>query len=173
VTVKAGADQSGPAGEAARSYFGAIARRDLDAALACWRAGGIDHLAPVGELQAPDGMREYFTALFTAFPDFRYEVLALVANREQAAIRWRATGTFTGGPFTGFLPNGATLEAEGCDLLRVDADGLIVRNDSYWDDAAVARSIGLLPPHGGGSERMLTALFNLKTRLTRRRVRPG
>ncbi len=38
MTVEAGADQIGPAAEAARSYFGSIARQDLDAALACWKA---------------------------------------------------------------------------------------------------------------------------------------
>jgi predicted ester cyclase len=161
----------GPAARAARNYFGAISRRDLDAALACWKEGGIDNLAPVGELRAPDAMRRYFTALFAAFPDFNYEVLALVAHRDQAAIRWRATGTFTGEPFTGLLPNGAPVHAEGCDLLLVDEDGLIDRNYSYWDDASVARSIGLLPPRGSALQGLLTALFNIKTQLTRRNVR--
>jgi steroid delta-isomerase-like uncharacterized protein len=162
---------TGPAAEAARNYFGAIARQDLDAALTFWREGGIDYLAPVGELRARDGMREYFESLFAAFPDFRYEVLTMVAEGDQAAIRWRATGTFTGKPYLDVIANGKRMEAEGCDLLRVDEDGLIVHNDSYWDDAATTRQIGLLPPQGSGTERVMKALFNVKTRLTRRRRR--
>lgn len=162
-------EPTGPAAEAARNYFGAISRQDIDTALSFWKEGGIDYLAPVGELKAPEGMREYFTSLFAAFPDFRYEVLTTVADGDQAAIRWRASGTFTGKPFTGVIANGASMVAEGCDLLRVDGDGLIVHNDSYWDDAATARMIGLLPPRGSRAERLLTSLFNLKTRLTRRR----
>ena len=169
MTEPADAGQTGPAAEAARNYFGAISRQDIETALSFWKEGGIDYLAPVGELEAPEGMREYFTSLFAAFPDFRYEVLTTVADGDQAAIRWRASGTFTGKPFTGVIANGASMVAEGCDLLRVDGDGLIVHNDSYWDDAATARMIGLLPPRGSKAERLLTSLFNLKTRLTRRR----
>lgn len=165
----AGRAPSGPAAEAARNYFGAISRQDIETALSFWKEGGIDYLAPVGELRAPEGMREYFTGLFASFPDFRYEVLTTVADGDQAAIRWRASGTFTGKPYTGVIANGASMVAEGCDLLRVDSDGLIVHNDSYWDDSATARMIGLLPPRGSRAERMLTSLFNVKTRLTRRR----
>ncbi|HEX5474128.1 MAG TPA: ester cyclase [Vicinamibacterales bacterium] len=160
--------QGGPAADAARNYFGAIARQDLDAALSCWKPGGIDYLAPVGELRAPEGMREYFTGVFASFPDFRYEVLALVADGDQAAVRWRVSGTFTGKPFSGVIANGKRLVGEGCDLLRVDVDGRIVHNDSYWDDAATARQIGLLPPRGSRMERAMTWLFNVKTRLTLR-----
>jgi predicted ester cyclase len=171
VTTAPELGQKGPAAEAARNYFGAIARQDLDSAFSFWKEGGIDYLAPVGELRAPEGMREYFTGLFASFPDFRYEVLTMVADGDQAAIRWRASGTFTGKPYTGIVANGKSMVAEGCDMLRVDADGLIVHNDSYWDDSATARQIGLLPPRGSGVERVMTSLFNVKTRLTRRRKR--
>ena len=51
------------AAEVARRYFTAIGQQDLDAALACWKPGAIDNLAPVGELSAPDGMRAYFDSL--------------------------------------------------------------------------------------------------------------
>lgn len=150
--------------DVARRYFDAIGRRDLDAALKCWAPGGIDYLAPVGELRAPDGMRTYFEELFAAMPDFQYEVLALVADGDHVVVHWRASGTFTGRPFQRIRANGARLEAAGLDLVRV-ADGLIERNDSFWDDAAVARQIGLMPARDGAAERGLKALFNTRTRL--------
>ena len=52
--------------------------------------------------------------------------------------------------------------------MRVE-DGLIVRNDSYWDDSSIARQLGLLPAKGSRPERALKGLLNVKTRLTRRR----
>jgi steroid delta-isomerase-like uncharacterized protein len=148
----------------ARRYFDAIARRDLDAAASCWAPCGIDHLAPVGELRVPEEWRAYFSALFAAAPDFRYEVLDVLEDENRVAVRWRAGGTFERGVFQGIRANGSRIEAEGLDLVRT-ADGLIERIDSYWDDAAVARSIGVLPPSGSRRERALLALFNARTRI--------
>jgi ketosteroid isomerase-like protein len=115
--------------EVARRYFAAIARRDLDDALACWRPGGIDRLAPVGELRAPDGIRAYFEALFEAMPDFSYELLDVVADGEKVAVRWRAGATFDHGPYQGIRATGVRLATEGADVLRVE-DGLIAENVS-------------------------------------------
>jgi steroid delta-isomerase-like uncharacterized protein len=154
--------------EVARRYFTAIGKQDLDAALACWKEGGVDHLAPVGELRAPDGMRAYFGSLFSAMPDLTYEVREMVSEGDRVAVWWRLRGTFTGTPFDGIRATGGGVEAEGLDYVRVE-DGLIVRNDSYWDDSAIARQLGLLPAKGSRQERIFKGVFNLKTRLTRRR----
>ena len=72
-----------------------------------------------------------------------------------------------GAPFDGVRATGGKVEAEGLDFVRVE-DGLIVRNDSYWDDSSIARQLGLLPAKGSRQERMLKGLLNVKTRLTRR-----
>lgn len=161
--------------EVAKRYFEAIGRRDVETALACWKPGAIDHLAPVGEVRAPDGMRAYFSGVFAAFPDFTYEVREMLADGDRVAVWWRAGGTFTGARYNGILATRGRIETEGMDLVLVE-DGLIAGNDSYWDDAAVARQLGLLPARGSAQERALTGLFNLRTRLARalgRSGRPG
>lgn len=157
--------------EVALRYFDAIARQDLGAAAACWREGGIDHLAPVGELRVPDEWRPYFESVFAAMPDFRYEVLATVTEGDRIAVHWQAEGTFTGRPYQGIKATGGGVRMEGVDLVRVE-DGKIVRLDSYWDDASVTRQLGLLPGRGSRQERALIGLFNARTRgarLLRRR----
>jgi len=154
---------SAPA-EVARRYFDAIARQDLDAAAACWAVGGIDHLAPAGELTVPDEWRPYFEELFAAAPDFEYELVDLIAQGDIVAVHWRAAGTLTGKPLQGIRANGARLQARGADVVRVEG-GLIQRIDSYWDDSAVARQIGILPAKGSRQERALTKLFNARTRI--------
>lgn len=53
----------------ATSYFEALARQDLDAAVALWKPGAVDRLVGDQELTAPDGIRRYFGELFAAFPD--------------------------------------------------------------------------------------------------------
>ena len=161
---------------AATSYFDAIAAHDLDAMVACWKAGAVDHLGPVGAVRAPDGIRAYFEELFGAFPDLRYEVLDMIVDGDRVAVRWRARGTFTGRPFDGIEANGAHAEIEGLDLARIE-DGLLVENYGYWDDAAVARQLGLLPARGSSAERGMKAAFNARTRLAaklrRRRIGTG
>src|SRR5437588_12830642 len=102
--------------EVARQYFKSLAAHDLDAAVACWIPGGIDRFVGQQELVAPDGVREYFQALFKAFPDFSLQILDMTTSRNRAAVRWRGRGTFAGpGTFQGFAPNGARGEVEGCD----------------------------------------------------------
>jgi glyoxylase-like metal-dependent hydrolase (beta-lactamase superfamily II)/predicted ester cyclase len=151
----------------ARSYFDALARHDLDAAVACWRQGGVDRLVGQVELIAPEGIRGYFGELFAAFPDFSFEILDATTHRERCAVRWQAKGTFVGpGHFQGFAPNGAALAIEGCDVVEV-VDGLIVRNHVYMDGADIARQLGVLPPAGSKADRRLTTLANLRTAVQR------
>jgi predicted ester cyclase len=150
----------------ARRYFSAVARHDLDGALACWASGGIDNLAPVGELRIPEGWRAYFEELFSAIPDFDHELLDVIADGDLVAIRFRAGGMFTGGALQGVRATGTRVVIEGADIVRVE-DGLIRRIDSYWDDMTTARQLGLLPAKGSRQERALTALFNARIRARR------
>ena len=160
-------------GRVARAYFDAVSAQDVDAMAACWAPGGIDRIVPVNrELRAPDELRSFFTQTFTAIPDMRFEVLDVVAARNQAAVRWRATGTFCGGPFEGIEPTGSPIELEGIDLLTVE-DGKIQHNDAYYDSAQFARAVGLLPPTDSPMERRMAGAFNARTRLLQRLFKPN
>lgn len=153
--------------EIAKRYFGALAARDVDTAVACWAPGGIDRFVGQRELVAPDGVRAYFSDLFAAFPDFAFEILELTGTEDRVAVRWRARATFAGpGAFEGFAPNGARIEIEGCDVVS-SADGLIVENHAYFDSGDLARQLGLLPPQGSVAEQRITRLANARTRVAR------
>jgi predicted ester cyclase len=82
--------------EIAKRYFDALSGHDLDAAVAVWAPGGVDRFVGQQELTAPDGIREYFSELFAAFPDFAFETVDLTTYRNRTAVRWRAWGTFAG-----------------------------------------------------------------------------
>jgi predicted ester cyclase len=146
-----------------REYFDALAEQDLDSAVAIWKPGGIDTLHGIGELVAPDGIRQYFGDLFRAFPDWRFEVVELVGGGNLAAGRWRVEATFTGpGRFQGVAPTGKRIVLEGCDMFRVE-DELIVENNAYTNGMQIAQQLGLLPPQGSTAERAMTGAFNAKT----------
>lgn len=152
----------------ARSYFEAVANRDVEAMMAHWEPGGVGELHGLVELRAPDTYSAWFSNLFRAFPDFRFEVLDLVAEGEKAVVRWRARGTFDGDVrFEGMDPTGASADLTGCDVLTV-RDGKIHRNDAYLNGAQMAQQLGALPPQGSLPEKSMLAALNLKTRLLRR-----
>jgi glyoxylase-like metal-dependent hydrolase (beta-lactamase superfamily II)/predicted ester cyclase len=161
----------GPA-RVARAYFDAVAARDVDGMVSWWAPGGVENIVSIGELSVPDGLRAFFGELFAALPDMTFEVLDLVAARNQAAVRWRATGTFCGGPFQGIEPTGARIAIEGLDLLTIE-DGLIRRNDAYNDGMELARQMGVLPPRDSVAERGMTNAFNARTRITRSLLKPN
>lgn len=149
----------------AKRYFAALNAHDLEAAVALWVPGGIDRFVGQQSLTAPHGVRDYFSELFNAFPDFTFEILDTTAARTRCAVRWRVRATFAGpGHFQGFAPNGARIELEGCDVLTV-TDDLIAGNTAYTDSGDVARQLGFLPPAGSAAEGRLTKLANLRTRL--------
>jgi steroid delta-isomerase-like uncharacterized protein len=149
----------------ARGYFDAVARRDVGAMASFWEPGAPDVIHGVVEMTVPADLRAWFGNLFTAFPDFSFEVLDVIAGSEKVAVRWHATGTFNGsGKFEGLLPNGRSVDVEGCDVLAI-RDGLIRRNDAHMNGAEMARQLGALPPAGSPPERALSAVLNVKTRL--------
>lgn len=148
----------------ARAYFAAVAARDVEAMVACWKPGAPDIIHGVVEMTLPDDLRTWFGALFAAFPDFSFEVLDVMTTGEKAAVHWHATGGFDGtGKFEGMVPNGGRVDLQGCDVLTV-RDGLIVHNDAFMNSMEMARQLGALPPQGSLPERTMFAALNAKTR---------
>jgi steroid delta-isomerase-like uncharacterized protein len=148
-----------------RAYFEAVGRRDLDAMTAFYEPGGTGEIYGLIELRVPDTYRAWFGNVFSAFPDFKLEIVELIANGEKVVVRWCATATFNGtARFEGLDPNGASVTIRGCDVLTV-REGRIQRNDAYLNGTELARQLGALPPAGSIAERSMTAALNLKTRL--------
>jgi glyoxylase-like metal-dependent hydrolase (beta-lactamase superfamily II)/predicted ester cyclase len=151
--------------EIASRYFAALNAHDLDTALDYWTPGAVGRFVGQQEVVAPEGLRQYFRSLFAAFPDFSIEVLEATTARNRTAVRWRGRGTFAGpGRFQGFLPNGAQLDIEGCDVLTV-SDDKIQHNHAYLDSGDIARQLGFLPPAGSPTEARLTKLANARTKM--------
>lgn len=151
----------------ARQYFAALAARDVEGMLACWEPGGREFIRGQVDTTAPDGVRTFFTGLFAAMPDFDLRVVSTTTNRDRAAVRWTATGTFTGADFGGIAATGARVELEGMDELTV-RDGRIAENNAFSDAMTFARQVGMLPPQGSKADRCVLQAFNARTRVTRR-----
>ena len=150
--------------QVASKYFEALVKHDVEAAVACWKPGGRENVRGQVDTTAPDGVREFLSGLFTPFPDFHFEVVEVTVEDDRAAVRWKATGSFTGGRFQGIEPNGAKIELEGVDVLIV-RDSLIVENNAFADGMTIARQLGLLPPDGSKADSGMKSAFNARTKL--------
>jgi steroid delta-isomerase-like uncharacterized protein len=149
-----------------RSYFEAMDRRDAAAMAAHWREDGVEDVVPVGLMRGRDELQEFSASIFAAMPDARTTVSRLVAGEQSCAVEWRLEGTFDGAPFMGLEPTGKHVEIRGFDLLELE-DGELVSNTAYFDGAAFARQIGMLPADGSGTDRAMRSAFNAVTKLRR------
>jgi steroid delta-isomerase-like uncharacterized protein len=150
----------------ARSYFDALARRDVDAIAEHWAEDGVIDLVPIGILRGREEICAFFRQLFRALPDLEITVSSVVAGQTEVAVAWRMGGHFTGAPFQGVEPTGRLIEVRGIDLIEVE-DGRNVTNTAYYDGMAFARGAGLLPPQDSSAERAMKGALNTATRLRR------
>jgi predicted ester cyclase len=107
-------------------------------------AGDIE--ATVDELFAPRLARRVnrlFTEFYTAFPDWREEIVELVAEGNTVAGRFRCSGT-QWGEFLGEAPTGKRMEVEEVFFLRVE-NGKFVDFWALEDSMGRMRQLGLLP----------------------------
>lgn len=160
-------EHSTGAARVAREYFQGLGRADSSTPQRLYAPGAQTHIHGVVGPTGADGMKAFFDEVFAAFPDWRFEVLDLVAEGERAAVRWRARGTFAGpGTFQGFAPTGTRIDLEGQDMLWV-RDERIQRVEAYMNGAELARQLGALPPAGSPADQRLAKAFNLRTRVKR------
>jgi predicted ester cyclase len=99
----------------------------------------------VEELFAPElaePVRQAFTSFRAAFPDWREEIVDMVAEGDKVAVRFRCSGTLQG-EFMGVKPNGRRQEVDEVFFLRV-RDGRFVE---YWgleDNLARLQQLGAI-----------------------------
>ena len=150
-----------------REYFAALNDRDLDRAIKCWiPSGGVEAVPGNRNWSVPAAINEFFgEMIYGAMGEFTLEVLETTAQDDRVVVHWRATAHFTGpGRFDGFAPTGARGVLQGLDQFTV-RDGLIARNDAYFDSMELARGIGLMPAVGSSQDKGMKVMVNLQTKV--------
>jgi predicted ester cyclase len=107
-------------------------------------AGDIE--GTVDKLFAPRAARRVkrlFTEFRSAFPDWREEIVELVAEGNTVAGRFRCSGTQRG-EFLGEPPTGKRMEVDEVFFLRVE-DGRFVDFWGLEDSLSRMRQLGLIP----------------------------
>jgi predicted ester cyclase len=102
--------------------------------------------AAVDEMFAPRAARRVkrlFAEFRSAFPDWREEIVELVAEGDAVAGRFRCSGTHLG-EFLGEAPTGRRMEVEEVIFLRAE-EGRFVDFWALEDSLGRMRQLGLLP----------------------------
>jgi steroid delta-isomerase-like uncharacterized protein len=148
----------------ARSAFEALSRRDAQGIGEHYREDCVVDIVPIGVFRGRQAIVDFFLEVFAGVPDLETTVTRVVAGETQAAVEWRMRGHHSGEPFQGIDPTGKEIELRGLDLLEIE-DGETVSNTAYYDGAAFARQVGMLPPEGSGAERTMKTAFNAVTKV--------
>jgi predicted ester cyclase len=88
-------------------------------------------------------VKRLFAEFRSAFPDWREEIVELVAEGDAVAGRFRCSGTHSG-EFLGHPPTDKRMEVEEVFFLRA-ADGKFVDFWALEDSLGRMRQLGLLP----------------------------
>ena len=102
--------------------------------------------------------------LFRAFPDWKMEIVEMVAAGDSVVVRCRVTGThrgvatrrLNGGFLLGVKPTGKRFEVQHIHWYKV-LDGKITDHFTNRDDLGMTQQLGLLPypqPPGGASSEL-------------------
>lgn len=100
------------------------------------------------EDQDRERLKEEITRNRAAFPDMSFDIKALIAEGNNIAMRWTATGTHKG-PLGELPPTGKQVTMSGMNFLRLD-DGKIVEDWVLWDSLGMMQQLGIGP--GGPQE---------------------
>lgn len=116
---------------------------ELDAALQTFAENVVDHDPAPGQGPGREGLRGFFQALATGFPDAHIEPAHLVADEEHVCIAYTLTGTHKG-EFQGVAPTGKRIEARGMQIGRF-ANNQIVERWGSSDELGIMKQIGAEP----------------------------
>ena len=104
----------------------------------------VEHQGGLGFPTTKEGMLDFFSALLTAFPDFRMNVEDLIADADKTVARVRASGTHQG-EFMGVPSTGASVDVELIDIMRFDGAGLLCEHWGVADMLSLMQQLGVVP----------------------------
>jgi len=135
--------------EVIRRNLAQINRGDAKAAAAAFADDAKNFGRPVGR----EGIERTLADIFATFPDWRMEILEMVAARDVVVVRCQVSGTHrgvgkrpvNGGMLVGVQPTGKRFEVSHIHWYTL-RDGKIVEHYANRDDLGMMRQLGLLPP---------------------------
>jgi steroid delta-isomerase-like uncharacterized protein len=102
------------------------------------------HLA--GSAVGPDAYKRVFTQFIAAFPDLRFTVEDVIAEKDKVVVSWSITGTHKR-EFRGISATNKKISIGGVTINHV-AKGKIIDSDVSLDYFGMMQQLGVIPPIG-------------------------
>jgi predicted ester cyclase len=144
-------DQEARNEEVVRAATEAMNRGDLKAYVSYWAEDTKNFDRPVGR----EGIRQAIEDIFTTFPDYRHDVIEVIARGDSVVVRCTTSGTHrgvgklkvNGGMLLGVTPTQKHFEVQHIHWYKL-REGKIVMHTANRDDLGMMRQLGLLPTEG-------------------------
>ena len=143
-----------------RRFWQASEEGDSDKMAAFWAPDAINHGGQTTQAQrrppaGPEGLKQVFISLLTAFPDRKYLIEDLIATGDKVVCRLTVSGTHQGVPEIpvegGMLmtvpPTGKAYTVQQIHIFRVE-NGKIAEHWAVRDDLGMMQQLGVVPIPG-------------------------
>lgn len=129
--------------ERTRQFYAAMSEGNLDAVDEYIAEDFVDHEEFPGISRDKEGVRQFFTLMRGAFPDFQMEPQEMIAEGDLVAVRAVFTGTQEG-EFMGVPATGRTVQVGGFDIIRI-RDGKATEHWGLMDAMTMMQQLGAIP----------------------------
>jgi len=106
----------------------------------------VSHGFAAEDVKGLEGIKQSFTGMRTAFPDYQEKIEYMVAEGDLVAVFYTIRGTFKG-ELAGSAPTGKKFEAPIAVLARFE-NGKQVEAWLYMNTLALYQQLGISPPGG-------------------------
>jgi steroid delta-isomerase-like uncharacterized protein len=93
--------------------------------------------------QGREGVKQFFTYFFSAFPDLQLTVEDILAEGDRVVTRWTMRGSHHG-EFFGIPATGRQVTVTGMDIWRI-ADGKAAEHWDSIDNLGMLQQLGVIP----------------------------
>ena len=127
-----------------RAFIAAWNDRDFDQFGDLMADAAVLHVGGMAVSCDPAGTRAIAEEWTTAFPDWRFDLLRLVAEGDQVVAHMPYRGTFTK-PILGVTPTGRSAQVDEMVIFRI-ANGKIAEAWEVYHECGMRRQLGTPPP---------------------------
>lgn len=124
----------------------AIGNGEIDRLDEFFAEGSVDHDPAPDQQQGPEGFKDFFRTMRSAFPDLDLQVDKMVTDSDHVVIAYTLTGTQQG-EFQGLDPTNRRVEVRGVQIGRFE-DGKIIERWGATDELSMLKQLGVSPAGG-------------------------
>jgi steroid delta-isomerase-like uncharacterized protein len=125
----------------------------------------VDHDPAPFQGPGPQGFKDFFSTMRSAFPDMNIEPEHMTATDDDVAIAYTLTGTHEG-EFLGVEPTGRTISVRGVQIARFNEDAKIVERWGSSDELGILQQLNAVQIEGEDKQQEKGLIDKAKDKLS-------